>query len=331
MTALEPNWARDQQEAAAITMARHAKSFWLATLFLPKGVADEAAVLYRFCRAVDDIADDSPCKDTARRELEGLQRACMAGKSDEPSVHGFLQVSKRRNIPPETAVALIDGVLSDLDKVRVQNQTDLLRYAYHVAGVVGRMMCGVLRVRSTKATSFAVDLGLAMQITNICRDVREDAEMGRVYIPNDLLCKHGVSAEEILDMTVSKERIRPIVNELLQLADALYERALNGMRFIPMRSRIGILIARRVYRAIGHKLRARHNSDPFHGRTMVGTISKIFLVGLGFFDLWHPVVLGWKSSKIDKRCATISWKDLVQPSKPDEHRHLALLATGGKQ
>ena len=331
MTVPAPNDAGEQHKVAAITMSRHAKSFWLATLFLPKGVADEAAVLYRFCRAVDDIADESPCKDTARRELEEVQQECIAGQSDEPSVHGFLEISERRNIPPETAVSLIDGVLSDLNEVRVQNQTDLLRYAYHVAGVVGRMMCGVLRVRSPKATSFAVDLGLAMQITNICRDVREDAEMGRVYIPNDLLSKHGVSTEEILSMTVSKERIRPIVNDLLQLADALYERALDGMRFIPIRSRIGILIARRVYRAIGHKLRARHDSDPFHGRTVVGKIPKLFLVALGILDLCHPVVLGWRRPKTDKRCATISWKDLIQPSQPDEHRHLTLLATGGKQ
>ena len=169
-----------------------------------------------------------------------------------------------------------------------------------------------------------------MQLTNICRDVREDAEMGRVYIPKDLLLQHNVSGDEILSMSLSQEQIQPIIDDLLGLADALYERALLGMRFIPVRSRTGILIARRVYRDIGHKLRSKHMSNPFHGRTVVTTMRKLFLVALGFVDLINPVVLGWRRLKVDQRCAAINWEELAQPDTRSKNRHLTLVPTWRK-
>lgn len=319
-----------QLELAAQSLAQNSKSFWLATLFLPKGVASDAAVLYRFCRMVDDIADDAQCVAAARRELTLIQDSCETGASHCPIVRGFLRTAGRRTIPVQTAISLIDGVLSDLDTVRLRSKKDLLRYAYRVAGVVGHMMCGVLRVRNQKAISYAVDLGLAMQLTNICRDVQEDAELGRVYVPEDLLRKYGLTSEQFLALDVPPDVMRCIINELLDLADSLYDRALNGMKYIPFRSRIGILIARRVYRAIGHKLRSSHRSDPRHGRTVVGPLTKIVQVACSVFDLLRPVTLGWWRAGTDAGGSSITWEDLDRPYRFDERPRMPLTLGRGQ-
>ena len=320
----------NELDLAAASLAQNSKSFWLATLFLPKAVASDAAVLYRFCRMVDDIADEAQCPADARRHLTRIQDSCETGESDCPAVLSFLRTAERRSIPVETAISLIDGVLSDLDTVRLRSENELLRYAYRVAGVVGHMMCGVLRVQNQKAISYAVDLGLAMQLTNICRDVQEDADLGRVYVPEDLLRKYAVTSEQFLALDVSPDIMRRIINELLDLADTLYARALNGMKYIPFRSRIGILIARRVYRAIGHKLRAAHGSDPRHGRTVVGPLTKSIQIVFSVFDLFRPATLGWWRARSDDSCSSITWEDLARPYRFDERPRMPLTLEGGQ-
>ncbi len=327
---IRPTDSAGEIELAAESLAQNSKSFWLATLFLPKAVASDAAVLYRFCRMVDDIADEAQCPADAKRELTRIQNSCETGESDSVVVRGFLRIAERRNIPVQTAISLVDGVLSDLDTVRLRTENELLRYAYRVAGVVGHMMCGVLRVHDKHAIAYAVDLGLAMQLTNICRDVKEDAALGRVYVPADLLRKYAVTSEQFLALDVSPDVMRCIINELLDLADKLYARALHGMHYIPFRSRIGILIARRVYRAIGHKLRTSHGSDPRHGRTVVGPLTKVMQIASSVFDLLRPATLGWWRAGSDASGSSVSWEDLDRPHRFDERPRMPLTLEGGQ-
>lgn len=279
-------------EACRQVLHTHARSFTLASWFLPRARRDEAAVVYALCRLIDDTADEAEDLDVARRDLAALDRELAGEAPARPLVAAFRLLGELRGVPTEAARELITGVATDLTPVRVADDRELLRYCYRVAGTVGLMMCGVLGVTERRALTYAVDLGLAMQLTNICRDVREDAAMGRVYLPAERLAAHGTSSAEVLAGTAPREAVRAVVDELLELAEHCYVRARLGMHDIPFRPRLAILVASRVYRAIGLRLQRVHASDPLHGRTVVPRAGKVREVLLALLGAFHPVILG---------------------------------------
>ena len=240
------------------------------------------------------------CQTTARAELSRLEGAIRSDDRAMPAVRTFLDTSERCDFPSTTGLALVEGVASDLGTVRVKDDDELYRYAYCVAGVVGEMMMGVLRVEDKTARPYAVALGLAMQLTNICRDVREDALLNRVYLPQTLLHKYGLATDDVLTLTATDESIRLVIDELLTMADALYERALQGMSFIPFRSRVGILIARRVYRTIGRKLQRAHGSTRFTDAPWLAW-GKAVQVFLALLDTFRPITWRWLGSSPTQR------------------------------
>jgi len=254
-------------------MAAHARTFNGAAAFLPADRRDEAAVLYALCREIDDLGDE-----TADREgLERLRAELKGEVAPSALVGAWLEVAERRSIDSEPLLHLIDGVLSDLGEVRMADDGELLRYCYRVAGTVGLLMCGILGVRERWALPHAVDLGLGMQLTNICRDVLEDAERGRVYLPADRLAAVGVSHDQLLAGTADREAVARVVLDLLDVADGYYASASAGMVAIPWRTRWAIRVASRTYHAIGEVLRAR-GGDALAGRAWVSTPKKAWLV-----------------------------------------------------
>ena len=273
------------------TFAHHAKSFRLAANFLPKENLDDIAVLYHFCRLVDDAVDEAPTIEEAYGNLSEIDHLLRSEQSSE--LDTFKSVVYKHSIPMHAIKALMEGCEGDLHPVRIDSLKDLSHYCYQVAGSVGEMMSPLLNVTSPEATQFAIDLGLGMQITNICRDVLEDAERGRVYLPATWLHEYELTSESILQKNVGVVDIAPIIDKMLSTAEVCYRRAYIGCRYIPFRSRLGILIARRVYRAIGLKLQSKHQSNPLHGRTMLSKWEKMWQVGLGFIDALNPVTLGW--------------------------------------
>lgn len=273
------------------SFAHHAKSFRLAANFLPEENIDDIAVLYHFCRLVDDAVDEAPTIDQAHQNLEEIEQLLQSNQSSH--LDAFKSVVQKHRIPMHAIQALMEGCEGDLHPVRIQTLRELSRYCYQVAGSVGEMMSPLINVTSHEATQFAIDLGLGMQITNICRDVLEDAERGRVYIPANWLHDYELTLESVLQKNVGTAEIAPIINRMLATAEVCYRRAYIGCRYIPFRSRLGILVARRVYRAIGLKLQSKHQSNPFHGRTMLSKWEKMWQVGLGFIDALNPITLGW--------------------------------------
>lgn len=272
-------------------LAEGSKSFDFASRFLPGDRRDDAAVVYTFCRTVDDIADEGTSPSRARLELTTL-RAELAGEAiPRPLAALLLSVAERRGFSAEPALHLIDGVLSDLETVRIADDESLRRYCYRVAGTVGLLMCGVLGVRAQCAAPFAIDLGIAMQLTNICRDVREDAERGRVYLPLTRLADQGLDAKALLEGHPDREGLRLVVADLLEMADGYYASAEDGMRFIPWRARFAIVVASRVYRSIGVKLR-RSGSDPWTGRTVVSPLGKLGVASGALLRGFHPKLFG---------------------------------------
>ena len=265
-------------------LARHARSFRLASIFLPARVRDDAAVVYAFCRLVDDIADEGDDPVAARVELLALVAELRREQPARPLVALFLATADRLGMEVTAAVELVEGALSDLDPVLIPDEAALRRYCYLVAGTVGLLMCGVLGVTDPQARSHAVALGVGMQLTNICRDVAEDARRGRVYLPATLLGAAGLSSVQVLAGTADRQRISGVVRGLLGLADEQYGHAFAGMVYIPVRTRAAILVAAHLYRGIGLRLLRVHQGDPLHGRTIMSSMERLGAVLSGLMD-----------------------------------------------
>ncbi len=278
-------------QSARAVLSEKARSFRWAAQFLTPEVHDDAAVLYAFCRLVDDTADLAETTEVARVGLTAIEDELHGRAAPRPLMESFIKVAQRRQLDLACAQELINGVRSDLDEVIFEDDVQLLRYCYRVAGTVGLMMCAVLGVRQSHAKPFAVDLGVAMQLTNICRDVAEDAEMGRVYLPATRLRHFGTSPEELLRGESDREAVARVVNDLLDMADWYYDSADLGMRFIPSRSRLAILVASRVYRAIGVKLR-ENGGDALAGRTIVSWPGKTRWVAHALRKFASPRISG---------------------------------------
>jgi phytoene synthase len=270
---------------------KKARTFWWAGLLLPREVRDDAATVYAFCRLVDDTGDEGDDRHSAKLALEALSNEVLGRAEARPLVAEFREVARRRELPLQAASELIAGVRGDLGVVRMADDAELLRYCYRVASTVGLMMCGVLGVRRREALPHAVDLGIAMQLTNICRDVAEDAGRGRVYLPAGRLRAAGVDPEELVAGGAAPERVARVVGEVLALADRYYRSADGGMRDIPWRFRPAILVASRTYRAIGVRLR-RRDSDALAGRTVVPWPEKMVWGTRAVAASLRPAILG---------------------------------------
>ncbi len=279
------------QAESADTFRRHARTFSLAARLLPAAQRGDAALVYGFCRLVDDTADLATDGVHARVALQRLRDEIRGSTPPRPLVAELRSAAVRLELPLESAVELIDGVRSDLDPVRIGDEAELLRYCYRVASTVGLMMCAVLGVRRRSAHPHAIDLGIAMQLTNIARDVAEDAGRGRVYLPAAWLRRAGVEPEALVRGTAERAGVSAVVREVLALADGYYRSADGGMRDIPLRFRPAILVASRVYCAIGVRLR-RRGADALAGRTVVPWPEKAYWVARGVASTLDPRILG---------------------------------------
>ena len=306
-------------------LAEGSKSFNFASRFLPAERRNDAAVVYTFCRTVDDIADEAASPSKARDQLMALREELVGVRQCGQLAGLFLRTAQQRGFSAEPAIHLIDGVTSDLDLVRIQDDVELLRYCYRVAGTVGLLMCGVLGVRAPRAAPFAVDLGIAMQLTNICRDVREDAKMGRAYIPRTRLDAENLTPEQVVEGAFDRDRLASVVADLLALADLYYRSADDGMRFIPLRTRLAIQVASRVYRGIGVKLLSAHSGDSWRGRTVVSGLAKAGWAAGALTRTLDPTWWGlWSLPRHDPRLHG-GLEDLPGTNGPDP---VGLLAAG---
>jgi 15-cis-phytoene synthase len=278
-------------EASHRTLHRRARTFSLASYLLPRAARDDAALVYAFCRLVDDTVDEAHDPVAAEAALDRLGEELGGRRPARPLVAAFLDAAGRIDLPLAAAAELIEGVRTDLRRVRVADDEELLRYCYRVASTVGLMMCAVLGVRARAARPFAIDLGVAMQLTNIARDVAEDAHLGRVYLPARRLHRHGVDPEMLVAGTADRAAVAAVVLEVLDLADRYYRSADDGMRDIPWRARQAILVASRVYRAIGVRLRLRAG-DALAGRTVVPAAAKVAWTSRALVAGLRPRILG---------------------------------------
>ena len=267
--------------AADRLLAERGHSFHWARRLLTSVHARRATRLYGFCRHIDDLADgvtdptDADEVAAARVALAVIRQALLTGGCDDHQTTDMLQLMQVCAIDPAVVRDLLRGVEGDLGEVRVADMDELLRYGYQVAGTVGVMMTAALDVYQPEALPHAIDLGIAMQLTNICRDVREDALMGRRYLPSTLVGR--LEPAELIDPTPAVRVLATrAIRLLLDTADRRYASGELGLRYLPAGARAGILVAARVYRGIGTVLRER-GFDCWSSRAHVGTLGKTAL------------------------------------------------------
>ena len=244
----------------------YAKSFSWAGFFLPKETFRKCSALYDFCRIADNIADDDEKIENKEKKFDLFENDFNKKNFDNPIVKNMWGLIEEFNISLKVVQDLLTGIKSDIkDRVKLNSEKDLLIYSYRVAGTVGLMMAKILRVNKKSSLKSAIDLGIAMQLTNISRDVIEDSKNNRFYI--------NESFDEI--------------SSTINLADSFYENSFYSIKDIPISLRFSILVARRVYRKIGYKILNKKNLENYQnsGKIYVSNIEKVLETFLSIFDL----------------------------------------------
>lgn len=253
------------------------QSFYLASLLLPVQVREPAYSVYAFCRMADDMIDRDDGGAEAIAALRAMLDRIYAGRPRADFVErGFSDVVSRFGIPRAVPEALIEGLAWDAEGRNYATLGALRAYAVRVAGTVGLMMTLVMGQRDPRVLARAVDLGVAMQLTNISRDIGEDARNGRIYMPLDWLAERGLDPDKWLAAPVYEPAVRAAVADLLAEAERLYDRAQAGIDALPRGSRLGIQTARLLYREIGRKV--ADGVDPVASRAVTTRGGKLRLV-----------------------------------------------------
>jgi len=254
------------------------KSFFAASWLLPESVRRPAFGLYAFCRLADDAVDENEAKAAAVERLrERLDRVYEGTPFDHPADRAFSDIVRSYCIPREIPFALIDGFVWDSEGRMPANLSELRAYSARVASTVGVMMTLLMGVRDSAALARACDLGVAMQLTNIARDVGEDARAGRLYLPLDWLVEEGVDVEGFLANPTPTDAVRSVIARVLAEADVLYERARDGVARLPVSCRPAILAAALIYCEIGREVE-RRGHDSVTSRAYVGNRRKLALL-----------------------------------------------------
>ena len=244
----------------------YAKSFNWAGFFLPKKVYKKCSTLYDFCRTLDNIADENSDLELKKEKFKRFKEDFKNKNLDNQIIRDIYLLIEEKNISLNIIYDLFDGIESDLkDELKIITFQELLVYSYRVAGTVGLMMAKILNVKTYNSLKGAIDLGIAMQLTNIARDVVEDSKKNRQYINSDF----------------------NTIENTIKIASLFYDSSFKSIKEIPLNCRLSILVARRVYREIGNKILKKKNIKNYKdsGKIYVSNIEKILQTILAFFDL----------------------------------------------
>ncbi|MBK5929657.1 phytoene/squalene synthase family protein [Halochromatium salexigens] len=259
-------------------LSNGSKSFFAASFFLPKMIRDPAAALYAFCRVADDAIDEQRDQQAALAELrERLDRVYQGRPRPLAPDRAFAATVERFEIPRALPEALLEGFEWDADGRSYETIEGVLDYSARVAAVVGAMMTVIMGVRAPHVLARACDLGTAMQLTNICRDVGEDARNGRVYLPKAWLREEGLDVEAWLAHPTYNEAVGAVIKRVLDMSEAIYQRAESGIAKLPVACRPGIYAARLLYAEIGREV-ARNGYDSVTTRAVVAPGRKVTLL-----------------------------------------------------
>ena len=261
-------------------LAIYAKSFNWAGFFLPKKTYEKCSALYDFCREADNIADDENNIEIKKDNFIKFRNNFVNKNYDDPIIKNMWSLINEFSISTKIVDDLFEGINSDIkENVKLNSKKELLIYSYRVAGTVGLMMAKILNVHKEQSLKSAIDLGIAMQLTNISRDVMEDKKNNRFYI--------NESFEDI--------------KTTIKLSEKFYENSFYSIKEIPLSFRFSILVARRVYRKIGYKILNKQNIENYKksGKIYVSNIEKIIETFLSIFDLIKLSLINKNDDNID--------------------------------
>ncbi len=275
---------RDDLNECRRWIAAHSKSFYLASLLLPTSARSASWSLYAFCRRADDAVDNADPSKQRMQRVDALRarldRVFDDRPDDSPIDRAFATVVQTYGIPKELPLELLAGMEMDARGLRVESREDLVLYCFRAAAVVGLMMTCVMVPREQRNASLwlrAANLGVGMQLTNIARDIGEDARMGRLYVPDEWLRDLGADRQEVLRATAPTDATRAVTDRLLRAADEHYQRADHGVEMLPRSCRIAIACSRLIYSSIGQRIR-QNDSDNIRKRAYVPLWQKLFIV-----------------------------------------------------
>lgn len=294
-------WKRSQYkvsfEHARLLTAHYSKSFYISAKMLPAQKRWATFALYGFCRYADNLIDNPRNRSVEDliQEVEYLEHeitcAYKSGESEHPVIQPLIYVAQKYHIPMEYPIDLLKGVKMDLTRKRYETFDDLYVFCYRVAGVVGLMMTYVLGYKSDDVFKYAEKLGIAMQLTNILRDVQEDKNMGRIYLPQEDLQRFGLNECDIMDEKMHGQ-LRALMKFQIKRAHRYYSEANKGIHLLNRNTQFAIFSASKIYHGILHKIEAR-NYNPFLGRVYVSQIKKVAILFKEIIRtrISHPLLL----------------------------------------
>ena len=246
-------------------LKKHAKSFYWASFFLSNEVLNKCSSLYNFCRTLDDIVDDDNKLEVKKEIFLKFKKDFMNKNPNNQIINDMWSIINSENISKKIVIDLFDGVETDLEeKVEINSKKDLLVYSYRVAGTVGLMLSNILKVNNRESLRGAIDLGIAMQLTNIARDVCEDNKRNRKYIQSDFSS----------------------IKETIYESEIFYQKSFKSISSISIRSRFSVIVARRIYKKIGDYILMQKNIENFNkaGKIYVPLFEKVVQTFLSIFD-----------------------------------------------
>ena len=246
-------------------LKKHAKSFYWASFFLSNDVFNKCSSLYNFCRTLDDIVDDDNKLEIKKEIFFKFKKDFVNKNPNNQIINDMWSIINSENISKKIVIDLFNGVETDLEeKVEINSKKDLLIYSYRVAGTVGLMMSKILKVSNRESLRGAIDLGIAMQLTNIARDVCEDNKRNRKYIQSDFSS----------------------IKETIYESEIFYQKSFKAISSISIRSRFSVIVARRIYKKIGDYILMQKNIENFNkaGKIYVPLFEKVVQTFLSIFD-----------------------------------------------
>ena len=246
-------------------LKKHAKSFYWASFFLSNDTFNKCSSLYNFCRTLDDIVDDDNKLEVKKKNFYKFKKEFENNDPDNQIIKDMWSIINSENISKKIIIDLFDGVETDLEeKVEINSKKDLLVYSYRVAGTVGLMMSKILKVNNKESLKGAIDLGIAMQLTNIARDVCEDKKRKRRYIKSDFSS----------------------IKETIYDSEIFYQKSFKSISSITLRSRFSVIVSRRIYKKIGDYILKQKNIENYNkaGKIYVPLFEKVIQTFLSIFD-----------------------------------------------
>jgi phytoene synthase len=257
----------------------YGKSFFWAGKFLNKEVFADCAILYAFCRVADDLVDENK---NSRNKINKFIKEYSNKKSKNVIINKFKKIKEKYNIPEKFIKDLFYGIKLDTKIVKIRSKKELIKYSYNVAGTVGAMMAHILNTTHPKAIKHAIDLGVAMQLTNIARDVVADAKLGRIYLPQNLLSQK-IKAKDIVNESFDRTKLFSAISKIIIMSQKFYKSGNDGIKYLPSSIRYPIFLASSLYQEIGVKIINSNLNKYFNSRIYVGFFEKLFITFKTFF------------------------------------------------